>query len=150
MYFMVFFWIQWMHFHLSFWYSYINHKQPVSILFLLKFAKFWIDYYMKYWHNFFGKGKMCWSPPPPPPPERHVQGWHGIMYFATPNQTPDPDTGTASNLNPLSTRLHQNVVWYNNSWLGFLKIQIYVPKEREKYTAKNEPSFVTVKCCDGS
>ena len=23
--------------------------------------------------------------------------------------------------NPLSTRPHQNVVWYNNSWLGFLK-----------------------------
>ena len=42
---------------------------------------------------------------------------------------------------PLSTRPHQNVVWYNKSWLGF------VPKEREKYTAKNEPSFVTVKCC---
>ena len=53
-------------------------------------------------------------------------------------------------LNPLSTRPHQNVVWYNNSWLGFLNILNYVPKEREKYTAKNEPSFVTVKCCDGS
>ena len=54
--------------------------------------------------------------------------------------------------NPLSTRPHQNVVWYNNSWLGVLKILKYVPKEREKYTAKNEPSFVTVtcKCCDGS
>ena len=50
----------------------------------------------------------------------------------------------------LSTRPHQNVVWYNNSWLGFLKILNYVPKEREKYTAKNEPSFVTVKCCNGS
>ena len=25
----------------------------------------------------------------------------------------------------------------------------YVPKEREKYTARNEPSFVTVKWCDG-
>ena len=53
-------------------------------------------------------------------------------------------------INPLSTRPHQDVVWYNNSWLGFLKILNYVPKEREKYTAKNEPSFVTVKCCDGS
>ena len=53
--------------------------------------------------------------------------------------------------NPLSTRPHQNVVWYNNSWLGFLKKNLnYVPKEREKYSAKNEPSFVTVKCCDGS
>ena len=52
--------------------------------------------------------------------------------------------------NPLSTRPHENVVWYNNSWLGFLKILNYVPKEREKYTAKNESSFVTVKCCDGS
>ena len=38
----------------------------------------------------------------------------------------------------------KNVVWYNNSWLGFLKILNYVPKESEKYTAKNEPSFVTV------
>ena len=26
----------------------------------------------------------------------------------------------------------------------------YVPKEREKYTAKYEPSFVTVRCCAGS
>ena len=52
--------------------------------------------------------------------------------------------------NPLSTRPHQNVVWYNNSWLGFLKILNYVPKEREQLFAKNEPSFGTVKCCDGS
>ena len=58
--------------------------------------------------------------------------------------------------NPLSTRPHQNVglvyiYIYNNSWLGFLKILNYVPKERDKYhTAKNEPSFVTVKSCDGS
>ena len=35
--------------------------------------------------------------------------------------------------NPLSTRPHQNVVWYNNSLLGFLKILNYVPKEK-KYT----------------
>ena len=34
--------------------------------------------------------------------------------------------------------------------LDFLKILNYVPKEGEKYTAKNEPSFVTVKCCNGS
>ena len=53
-------------------------------------------------------------------------------------------------VNPLSTRPHQNVVWCNNSRLDFLKILNYVPKERAKYTAKNEPSFVTVKCCDGS
>ena len=33
-----------------------------------------------------------------------------------------------------STRPHQN----NKSWLGFLKILNYVPKEREKYTAKNK------------
>ena len=51
----------------------------------------------------------------------------------------------AEMLNPLSTtcRPHQNVVWYNNSWLGFLKILNYVPKEREKIYAKNEPSFVS-------
>ena len=53
-------------------------------------------------------------------------------------------------LNPLSTRPHPNVVWYNHSWLGFLKILNYVPQEREKISAKIEPSFVTVKCCDGS
>ena len=33
--------------------------------------------------------------------------------------------------------------------LGFFFILNYVPKEREKYSAKNEPSFVTVKWCDG-
>ena len=44
----------------------------------------------------------------------------------------------------------QWVVWYKYSWLGFLKILNYVPKEREKYTAKNKPSFATVKFCDGS
>ena len=33
-----------------------------------------------------------------------------------------------------STGPHQN----NKSWLGFLKILNYVPKEREKYTAKNK------------
>ena len=48
---------------------------------------------------------------------------------------------------PLSTRPHQDVVWQNNSRLGFLKIQSYVPKAGEKGTAKYEPSFVTVKCC---
>ena len=37
---------------------------------------------------------------------------------------------------PLSTRPHPNVVWYNNSWSDFLNILNYVPKEREKYTAK--------------
>ena len=36
---------------------------------------------------------------------------------------------------PLSTRPHQDVVWYNNS-IRFCKILNYVPKEREKYTAK--------------
>ena len=46
--------------------------------------------------------------------------------------------------NPSSTRRHQNVVWYNNSWLGSLKILNYVAKEREIYTAKNEPSIVIV------
>ena len=35
-----------------------------------------------------------------------------------------------SSINPLSTIPHQNVVWYNNSWLGFLKILNYVPKEK--------------------
>ena len=39
----------------------------------------------------------------------------------------------------MSTIPHQNVVWYNNYLLGFQKILNYVPKERERYTAKNEP-----------
>ena len=39
-------------------------------------------------------------------------------------------------VNPLGTRPHQNVVWYNNSWLGCLKILNYVPKEREKIYCK--------------
>ena len=42
----------------------------------------------------------------------------------------------------MSTRPHQNVVWYNNSWLGFLQILNYVPKEREKYTAKMSPHLL--------
>ena len=31
------------------------------------------------------------------------------------------------------------MVWYNNSWLGFLKILNYVPKEREKISVKTSP-----------
>ena len=55
---------------------------------------------------------------------------------------------TMHQLNQLSTRPHQNVVWYNNSWLGFLKILNYAQKEvRETFSARNEPSFVTVTCC---
>ena len=42
-------------------------------------------------------------------------------------------------LNPFSTRPHQNVVWYNNSCLGFLKILNYVPKERKKNLPKMSP-----------
>ena len=45
---------------------------------------------------------------------------------------------------------HIKLVWYHNSGLGFLKILNYVPKEREHFSAKNEPSFVTVKFCDDS
>ena len=35
-------------------------------------------------------------------------------------------------INPFSTRPHQNAFWYNYSWLFFLKILNYSPKEREK------------------
>jgi len=35
-------------------------------------------------------------------------------------------------------------------YIGFLKILTDVPKEREKYTEKNEPSYIRVKCCYGS
>ena len=27
---------------------------------------------------------------------------------------------------------------------------MYVPEETEKMSAKNEPSFVAIECCDGS
>ena len=40
---------------------------------------------------------------------------------------------------PFSTRPHKNVVWYNNSWLCFIKILNYVPKEREKNSKKMSP-----------
>ena len=59
-------------------------------------------------------------------------------------------TNVLDYLSPVSTGPHQNAFWYNNSWLGVLKILNYVPKEREKSYAKNEHSFVRVKCCDGS
>ena len=49
-------------------------------------------------------------------------------------------------INPLSTRPHQSVVWYNDSLLGFQKVPNYVPKEREKKSEKNEPSFILANC----
>ena len=40
-------------------------------------------------------------------------------------------------LNPLSTRPHQNVVWYNNSWLGFLKnSELYTNRKRKIFCKK--------------
>ena len=39
-------------------------------------------------------------------------------------------------INPFSTRPHQNAFWYNNSWLGFLKILNYVPKDRDFFWQK--------------
>ena len=71
------------------------------------------------------------------------------VYYI-PHFIPEWQSGSEHMINPLSTRPHQNVVWYNNSWLGFLNILKYVPKERDKFSAKNEPSFVTVICSDGS
>ena len=65
-----------------------------------------------------------------------------LIFFLLLNKS---KSGRDLPFNPFSTRPHQNVVWYNNSW-----ILNYVPKEREKIPARNEPSFVTVKCCDGS
>ena len=38
---------------------------------------------------------------------------------------------------PLSTRPHQNVVWYNNSWLGFLKHSVLCTKRKRKIYCKN-------------
>ena len=60
------------------------------------------------------------------------------VYVAVAGWTRQP-----SGINPLSTRPHQNVVWYNNSWLGFLKILNSVPKERNKYTANNASGTLT-------
>ena len=37
-----------------------------------------------------------------------------------------------------------------NSWLGFLKILNYVPKEREKYILQKMSPHLSVKCCNGS
>ena len=68
-----------------------------------------------------------------------------LMILLSADDDDDNDESKMRNLSfrtPLSTRPHQNVVWYNNSWLGFQKILNYIPKERGKYTAKNEPSFV--------
>ena len=45
-------------------------------------------------------------------------------------------------------KMHSDTIIFDT--FGFLKILDYVPKERENFSAKNEPSFVTVKCCDGS
>ena len=53
-------------------------------------------------------------------------------------------------LNPFSTRPHQYVVWYNNSWLGTILGTELCTKIKRNLFAKNEPSFVTIKCCDGS
>ena len=68
------------------------------------------------------------------------------------NVTKTSASALSTALNQFSTRPHQNVVWYNyyNSLLDFQKILNYVPKERKKKSAKNEPSFVTIKCCNGS
>ena len=44
-----------------------------------------------------------------------------------------------------SALTHYNVVWYSNSWLGFLKILNYVPKERKnKILQKFSPSLSQV------
>ena len=49
-----------------------------------------------------------------------------------------------THLNPLSTRPHQNVVWYNNFLIRFSKNSELCTKRKRKYTAKNEPSFVSL------
>ena len=40
-------------------------------------------------------------------------------------------------LNPFNTRPHQNVVWYNNSWLGFSKNSELCTKRKGKIFCKN-------------
>ena len=44
-------------------------------------------------------------------------------------------------LNPLSTRPHQYEVWYNHSWLGFLKIPELCTKRKRKILWKMSPHF---------
>ena len=79
-----------------------------------------------------------------------VQGW-AYRRVSLRAAEYDHHSSRMSAFNPFSTRPHQNAFWYNHSWLGFLKILNYVPREREKFSAKNDPPpFVTVKCCDGS
>ena len=44
--------------------------------------------------------------------------------------------------NPFSTRPHQNVVWCNNSWLGFYKkIELCTKRKRKKISRKMSPRF---------
>ena len=42
-------------------------------------------------------------------------------------------------LNPFRTRPHLNVVWYNNSWLGFLKFWIIYQKKEKNFLQKMSP-----------
>ena len=46
-------------------------------------------------------------------------------------------------LNPMSTRPHQNVVWYNNSWLGFLKnSELCTKRKRKIFWKKMSPHLL--------
>ena len=90
---------------------------------------------------------LCYKPPDLLFTSSELAQAQGTSYMYVPTFTFE---AMALLFNPFSTRPHQNVVWYNNSWLGFLKILNYVPKEREIFSAQNEPSFVTIKCYDGS
>ena len=49
-----------------------------------------------------------------------------------------------TNLNPLSIRPHQNVVWYNNSWLGFLKNSELCTKRKKKKILQKVSSHLSV------
>ena len=72
---------------------------------------------------------------------------HGASLWSSPIKTHNQSSSFVL-LSPFSPRPHWNAFWYNDSGLGFLKILNYVPKEREKLCANNEPSLVAVKCCD--
>ena len=94
---------------------------------------------------------MSVHPSPPPPPEINKSNFRSKTADVPSNVTPD----RKSNLtvfcalgktipfyfNQFSTRPHQNVVWCNNSWLGFLKFWIMNKRKRKIFCKKMSSSL---------
>ena len=68
--------------------------------------------------------------------------WHksypGVPSKKLPKLAMSLNTHTNS-VNPLSTRPHQDVVWYNNSWLYFLKSWIMYQNKETNFLQKMSP-----------